>query len=254
MELSYRSLDNQCWRLNNFLLDEEKFKLLVHSEGGVPWLASTDQEMSQLVEDVTKSGGLYPDERFTILTSISVQCQGGDRWNVSTTDGAASWLEVKEHLHRSVLSSKLAGALTLGVLRLPCLSTEFCPALPSLGDFIRTSTVTGGEPWQRKLSSLSCQKEEHFFHLPSLDYPASLEARCVPKLLFGGNFPYWEIPGLNYPTTTQLVCLSPKVCRDFSQLSGKMDSRGFMDNFDQVNAAVGDTFQYFCNMEGRRGG
>ena len=110
LKLSYRSLDNQCWRLNNFLLDEDKFKFLVHSEGGVPWLGSSDKEMSNLVEAVTKAGGLYPDESFTILTNISVQCQGGDKWNVSTTDGAASWLEVKKHLHRSVLSSQLAGA------------------------------------------------------------------------------------------------------------------------------------------------
>ena len=103
---SLRSLDNQCWRLNNFLLEEEKFKFLVHSEGGVPWLGSSDLEMSNLVEDVTKAGGFYPDERFTTLTSISVQCQGADRWNVSSADGAASWLEVKKHLHRSVLSAQ----------------------------------------------------------------------------------------------------------------------------------------------------
>ena len=114
--------------------------------------------------------------------------------------------------------------------------------------------MTGGEPWERNQSSLSCQKEEHFFLLSHLNYPASLEAQCVPKLLFGGKFPYWEVPGLQFPTTTQLACLNAKICRDFPDLSGKMDSRGFMDNFDEVNTAVGDTFQYFCNMEGRRGG
>ena len=89
MELSYRSLDNQCWRLNNFLLDEDNFKFLVHSEDGVPWLGSSDQEMSNLVEDVTKAGGLYPDESFMILTNISVQCQGGDKWGFSTSAGGA---------------------------------------------------------------------------------------------------------------------------------------------------------------------
>ena len=55
----------------------------------MPWLGSSDQEMSNLVEDVTKAGGLYPDESFTILTNISVQCQGGDKWSFSTSAGGA---------------------------------------------------------------------------------------------------------------------------------------------------------------------
>ena len=82
-------MDNQCWKETNFLLNEEKFKFLVHSEAGKPWLAGSDPEMSQLVEDVTKAGGFYPEEKFTVLTNISVQCLGGDQWNFSTTDGSA---------------------------------------------------------------------------------------------------------------------------------------------------------------------
>ena len=82
-------MDNHCWKETNFLLDEEKFKFLVHSEAGKPWLAGTEQEMSQLVEDVTKAGGFYPADKFTVLTNISVQCQGGDKWNFSTTEGSA---------------------------------------------------------------------------------------------------------------------------------------------------------------------
>ena len=140
------------------------------------------------------------------------------------------------------------------MFRLPCLSTEFCVDLPSLGDFIKTTVVTGGEAWQRNQSSLTCEKEEHFFLLPDLDFPGELEVKCEPNLLFGGNFPYWEIPGVNYPTTTMLACLNAKTCRDFPELSLTMDRRGFMDNFDQVHNDVGDTFQYFCNMEGARGG
>ena len=140
------------------------------------------------------------------------------------------------------------------MFRLPCLSTQFCLDLPSLGEFIETSVVTGGEPWQRNQSSLSCEKEEHYFYLADLNYPAELQPQCEPNLLFGGNFPYWEIPGLNYPTTSLLDCINTRTCRDFPELSLTMDRRGFMDNFDQVNSVVGDTFQYFCNMEGARGG
>ena len=55
----------------------------------MPWLAGSDQEISQLVEGLTKAGGFYPDESFTVLSSISVQCQGQDRWNFSSTDGSA---------------------------------------------------------------------------------------------------------------------------------------------------------------------
>ena len=139
--------------------------------------------------------------------------------------------------------------------RLPCLSTEFCPDLPSVGDFITATTVTGGEAWQRNQSSLACQKDQHFFLLPDLNFPAELEARCVPNILFGGHFPYWDIPGLKDPTDTsaRLSCLNARTCRDFPDLSSTMDRRGFMDNFDQVNSDVGDTFEYFCNMEGSRG-
>ena len=140
------------------------------------------------------------------------------------------------------------------MFRLPCLSTESCVGVPSLGDDIKTTVETLGESWQRRKAILTCEREEHFFHLSDLDFPRELEARCVPNLLFGGNFPYWEIQGINYPTTTQLACISARICRDFPELSYMMDTRGFMDNFDQVNTVVGDTFQYFCNMEGARGG
>ncbi len=81
-------MENQCWKETNLLLEEEKFKFLVHSEGGKPWLAASEEEMSQLVEDVTKAGGFYPDEKFTVLSQISVQCQGADLWNFSSTDGS----------------------------------------------------------------------------------------------------------------------------------------------------------------------
>ena len=80
-------MENQCWKQNNFLLSEEKFKFLVHSQDGKPWLAASEQEMSQLVEDVTKAGGFYPDEKFTVLSNISVQCQGADQWNFTSTEG-----------------------------------------------------------------------------------------------------------------------------------------------------------------------
>ena len=81
----------------------------------MPWLGSSDKEMSNLVEAVTKAGGLYPDESFTILTNISVQCQGGDKWNFSTTTGAARFATYYNpessviYLHSALFQLQLAG-------------------------------------------------------------------------------------------------------------------------------------------------
>ena len=136
---------------------------------------------------------------------------------------------------------------------MPCLSTEWCVAPPWVGDFIEVNTVPVGEPWQRNTTKLNCEKEEHYFFLQSLDYPAELEVSCVPSLLFNAHSPYWEIPGMDYPATTELYCVNARICRDFSDLRKEMDALGFMDNFDEVNTNVGDTFQYFCSMEGQRG-
>ena len=135
------------------------------------------------------------------------------------------------------------------------MSTEYCVSPPWPGEFItvRTDTALQGQDWQRVTARLSCEKEEHYFYQEDLHYPAHLEVDCVPGLLFGGNFPYWEVPGLDYPHTTELYCVNARICRDFYELRNKMDALGFMDNFDGVNSLVDDTFQYFCSMEGQRG-
>ena len=59
---------------------DDKFKFLLHSEDKVAWLGGTDQETSDMVENVTKAGGLYKDRTFDIRSSISVQCTGNDQW------------------------------------------------------------------------------------------------------------------------------------------------------------------------------
>ena len=127
------------------------------------------------------------------------------------------------------------------------MSTESCLSPPWVGQFI---TVTKEDDTKLKLT---CEKEEHFFFMEDLNYPSELEVNCVQNFAFGGKFPYWEIPGMNYPKTTELYCVNARICRDFSDLRNKMDPLGFMDNFDEVNSEVGDTFQYSCSMEGRRG-
>ena len=76
----FRSVNNQCWRIKNTLINEEKFKFLLHAEKNVAWLGQTDQEISKMVENVTKTGGFYKNKTFDILTTISVQCTGNDTW------------------------------------------------------------------------------------------------------------------------------------------------------------------------------
>ena len=76
----FRSLENQCWRVKNFLKTEEEFKFLLHEEDGLKWLAGSDREISDLVENVTKSNGFYEDETFVTPARISVECLGNDKW------------------------------------------------------------------------------------------------------------------------------------------------------------------------------
>ena len=135
----------------------------------------------------------------------------------------------------------------------PCLSTEFCVAVPVIGEDITVTTVPVGEDWQRNLTTMKCDKPEHFFFVSEIDYPEETDVKCVPNILFGSNFPFWDIPGLDYPTVTKLYCVNAMECRDYSELSERMDPLGLMDNFDQLNWVAGDTFQYFCSMDGRGG-
>ena len=111
-----------------------------------------------------------------------------------------------------------------------------------------------GEDWQRNVSTMKCDKPEHFFFVASIDYPGEQDIHCLPNKLFGGIFPSWEIPGLDYPSVTNLYCVNAMECRDYSKLGPDLDPLGLMDNFDWVNWVVGDTFQYFCSMDGKGGG
>ena len=77
-------MDNQCWKDTILLLDEEKFKFLVHSDDGGPWLATTDQEMSKLVEEIDKEMGqatefvvhtlsTYPDTNTSLKMEVGIE-------------------------------------------------------------------------------------------------------------------------------------------------------------------------------------
>ena len=129
----------------------------------------------------------------------------------------------------------------------------FCTAPPGLGEDISLTTVTVGEDWQRNETNVKCDQPEHFLFVSEIDFPPDTDVKCVPNILFGGIFPFWDIPGLNYPSVSKLYCVNAMECRDFWDLSDRMNPLGLMDNFDQQNWVVGDTFHYFCSMDGSGG-
>ena len=116
-----------------------------------------------------------------------------------------------------------------------------------------SSSPAGPEDWQRNVSKMKCDKPEHFFFIASIDYPGERDLDCLPNKLFSGIFPFWEVPGLDYPSVTNLYCVNAQECRDYAELGPGLDPLGLMDNFDHLNWVLGDTFQYFCSMDGKGG-
>ena len=134
------------------------------------------------------------------------------------------------------------------------MSTQFCLAPPSIGEDITVSSSPAGEEdWQRNVSTMKCDKPEHFFFIESIDYPGEQDLDCLPNKLFSRIFPFWEVPGLDYPSVTNLYCVNAQECRDYAELGPGLDPLGLMDNFDHLNWVLGDTFQYFCSMDGKGG-
>ena len=90
---------------------------------------------------------------------------------------------------------------------------------------------------------------DFFFYLSEVDYSASFSLTCEIELIFGKSFPYWKIPGLEYPSKTEVPCINSQECY------GKPDlGKNIADSFDNISNKIDDTFEYFCNMEGARGG
>ena len=79
-------------------------------------------------------------------------------------------------------------------------------------------------------------------------FNASFAVSCEKKLIFGKIFPYWKIPGTEYPTITEKECLTALECPDRPNLGAEL-----VDSFDNINYEVEDTFQYYCDLGGARG-
>ena len=149
--------------------------------------------------------------------------------------------------------------------RLPCMSTSYCVEPPKLGI---TSTVTSsGDPvdaWKIDQAQYKCAKpgiinycfcffqiylcSDNYFLMPEVDFNTSFSVACEKEIIFGKKLPYWKIPGTDYPTITEVVCVTALECLERADLGDNM-----ADDYDDTNYMIDDTFEYYCDLGGKRG-
>ena len=71
---------------------------------------------------------------------------------------------------------------------------------------------------------------------------------CEKEMIFGKLFPYWKLPGTDYPTIKELDCVNALECFERPDLGPD-----FADSFDNINYIIDDTYEYYCSMKGDRG-
>ena len=89
---------------------------------------------------------------------------------------------------------------------------------------------------------------DNYFQLKEVDFKDSFSVTCEKNLIFGANFPYWKIPGMDYPAVTESECLTALECQEKIDLG-----EDFADDFDQISKNLEDTFEYYCHLNGARG-
>ena len=86
-----------------------------------------------------------------------------------------------------------------------------------------------------------------YFSITEVDFAASFSVPCEKETVFGKIFPYWKIPGTDYPVVTERQCLNALECLEKPNLGEAM-----ADSFDNIHNKIGDTFEYYCDMKGAR--
>ena len=89
---------------------------------------------------------------------------------------------------------------------------------------------------------------DFYFSIAEVDYKDSFPVNCEIDLIFGGHFPYWKVPGTEYPSLTERPCINALECYDIPVIG-----KDVANDFDKINFEIDDTFQYYCNMNGQRG-
>ena len=137
--------------------------------------------------------------------------------------------------------------------KIPCLSTENCPDPPKAGPGISvTTTSLENAEWMKTEAEFKCTDPQSLFYEEQLEYNASFSIQCEKNLIFGGTFPYWKIPGTDYPTKTEIVCADPKKCYNFEEFDSEVKKTfGLSNTFDHYHFMTDAKYEYFCSNEPR---
>ena len=89
---------------------------------------------------------------------------------------------------------------------------------------------------------------DNYFVMPEVGFDAIFSITCEKNLIFGGIFPYWRLPGTDYPAVTERECVNALECLDRPYLGP-----GIANTFNHLNYRIDNTFEYYCHMHGERG-
>ena len=82
--------------------------------------------------------------------------------------------------------------------------------------------------------------------IENMTYPVSLSGTCAQDFAFNNTFAWWEISGVTFPLTP-LKCITSDECPPLPT-----PPTGMVSTWDGFSNATGDSFHYFCNMDGKR--
>ena len=99
----------------------------------------------------------------------------------------------------------------------------------------------------------TCEDANSDFYLAEVDYNHSFIISCEKSLILGGKFPYWKVPGTDYPSKQEIFCAFPTECYNFPDVDPVMAPLGLTDTFDRVHIKNGETYEYVCSLDGNRG-
>ena len=89
------------------------------------------------------------------------------------------------------------------------------------------------------------------FYSEELNYTTSFTLSCEKDLIFGGRFPYWKIPGTEYPKKAEIICALPTKCYNFIDIDPQLKELGLSETFDRISIQNEESFEYFCPNETR---
>ena len=99
----------------------------------------------------------------------------------------------------------------------------------------------------------TCEDANSDFYLAEVHYNHSFIISCEKSLILGGKFPYWKVPGTDYPSKQEIFCAFPTECYNFPDVDPVMAPLGLTDTFDRVHIKNGETYEYVCSLDGNRG-